>query len=105
MNEELLRQRVLNFLEVFYAGDLDVALDRCTDDVAFFSNAPIDILPHMGVHRGKAELRGMWETIYARYSYSPADIRRDHRFVDVLSLSPRGHRVVDLTRFHDTCPI
>jgi uncharacterized protein len=68
MNEELLRQRVLNFLEVFYAGDVDAALERCTDDVAFFSNAPIDILPHMGVHRGKAELRSMWETIYARYS-------------------------------------
>jgi inward rectifier potassium channel len=47
----------------------------------------------------------MAETIYARYSYSPDDIRRDHRFVDVLSLSPRGQRVVDLTRFHDTCPI
>jgi inward rectifier potassium channel len=47
----------------------------------------------------------MAETIYARYSYSPDDIRRDHRFVDVLSLSPKGQRVVDLTRFHDTCPI
>ncbi|HTT98027.1 MAG TPA: ion channel [Rhizomicrobium sp.] len=47
----------------------------------------------------------MAETIYARYSYSPDDIRRDQRFVDVLSLSPKGQRVVDLTRFHDTCPI
>ena len=68
MNEELLRQRVLNFLEVFYAGDVDAALDRCTDDVEFFSNGPVDILPHLGGHQGKAELRGMWETVYARYS-------------------------------------
>jgi uncharacterized protein len=68
MSEDLLRQRVLNFLEVFYAGDLDAAIDRCTDDVEFFSSAPIDILPHMGLHRGKAELRSMWETIRARYS-------------------------------------
>ncbi len=67
MSEELLRQRVLNFLEVFYAGDLDGAVDRCTDDVEFFSSAPIDILPHMGAHRGKAELRSMWQTIHARY--------------------------------------
>jgi len=47
----------------------------------------------------------MAETIYARYAYGPDDIVRDHRFVDVLSLTPRGDRVVDLTRFHDTCPI
>jgi len=47
----------------------------------------------------------MAETIYARYSYGPDDIVRDHRFVDVLSLTPRGQRVVDLNRFHDTTPI
>jgi inward rectifier potassium channel len=47
----------------------------------------------------------MAETIYARYSYGPDDIVRDHRFVDVLSLTPRGQRMVDLTRFHDTVPI
>jgi inward rectifier potassium channel len=47
----------------------------------------------------------MAETIYARYSYTPDDIRRDHRFVDVLSLTPKGVRMVDLTRFHDTCAI
>ena len=68
MSEDLLRQRVLNFLEVLYAGDLDGAVERCTDDVEFFSSAPIDILPHMGAHRGKAELRSMWETVTTRYS-------------------------------------
>lgn len=47
----------------------------------------------------------MAETIYARYSYGPDDIVRDHRFVDVLSVTPRGQRMVDLTRFHDTVPI
>lgn len=46
----------------------------------------------------------MAEMIYARYSYGPDDIIRDHHFVDVLSMTPRGHRVVDLTRFHDTVP-
>ncbi|MBV9331929.1 MAG: ATP-sensitive inward rectifier potassium channel 10 [Alphaproteobacteria bacterium] len=45
------------------------------------------------------------ERIYARNSYTPADIRWDHRFVDVLSVSDSGRRVVDLTRFHDTEPV
>jgi inward rectifier potassium channel len=32
------------------------------------------------------------------------DIVWNRRFVDVLSRTPRGHRLVDLTRFHDTEP-
>ena len=68
MVDDLHRQRVLNFLETFYAGDIEGALSRCTDDVDFFANAPIDILPHMGHHRGKDELRTMWQTVHARYS-------------------------------------
>ena len=47
----------------------------------------------------------MAETIYARHSYGPDRIVRGHRFVDVLSLTPKGQRMVDLTRFHDTVPI
>jgi uncharacterized protein len=69
MVQELHRQRLLNFLDVFYAGDIEDALSRCTDDVDFFANAPIDILPHMGHHRGKAELRTMWKTVHSRYSH------------------------------------
>jgi inward rectifier potassium channel len=42
------------------------------------------------------------DRIYARHAYAPDEIRWDHRFVDVLSLTPRGMRLVDLTRFHDT---
>jgi uncharacterized protein len=68
MVENLHRQRVLNFLETFYSGDVEGALDRCTDDVDFIANAPIDILPHMGHRHGKAEIREMWQTIHARYS-------------------------------------
>ncbi|MBR0874404.1 nuclear transport factor 2 family protein [Bradyrhizobium tropiciagri] len=68
MDEDLNRQRVLNFLDVYYAGGIEGALDRCSDDVTFLANAPIDILPHMGQHRGKAALRQMWNTIHDRYS-------------------------------------
>ena len=33
MVESLNRQRVLNFLEVFYTGDVEGALSRCSDDI------------------------------------------------------------------------
>jgi inward rectifier potassium channel len=53
-------------------------------------------------------LSGVDETladrIYARHSYSVDDMVWNHRFIDVLSLTPDGRRVVDLTRFHDTEP-
>lgn len=62
------RERVLEFIDVLYSGDVEGALERCTDDVEALANAPIDILPHMGHRRGKAELRGMWEAVRARYS-------------------------------------
>jgi ketosteroid isomerase-like protein len=68
MAQDLNRQRVLNFLEAFYARDTEGALARCSDDVSFLANAPMDILPHMGSHQGKAEVRKMWQTIHARYS-------------------------------------
>ena len=68
MVEDLHRQRVLKFLDAFYSGDIEGALARCSDDVDFVANAPIDILPHMGHHRGKDELRTMWQTVHARYS-------------------------------------
>jgi hypothetical protein len=67
MVESLNRQRMLNFLDVFYSGDIEGALSRCSDDVEFFSNAPVDLLPHMGRHSGKADLREMWKTVHTRY--------------------------------------
>lgn len=54
-------------------------------------------------------LRGTDDTladlVYVRHAYTPDDIVWNHRFVDVLSVTSNGRRVVDLTRFHDTCPI
>jgi len=62
------RQRVLDLLAAITRSDLDAALSHCTDDVDFLTHAPIDVLPHMGPRRGKAELRRLWETVDARYS-------------------------------------
>ena len=68
MTEDLHRQRVLNFLEIYYSGDIEGALSRCTDDIEFIANAPIDLLPHMGHRHGTAAMREMWTTVHARYS-------------------------------------
>jgi uncharacterized protein len=69
MVEQLNRQRVLAFLDDFSAGDIEAALSRCSDDVDFLTHAPIDILPHLGPRRGKAELRQMWQAVHDRYSH------------------------------------
>jgi uncharacterized protein len=68
MVEQLNRQRVLNMLDTLYAGDIEGALARCTDDIDYLASAPIDILPHLGHHRGKAGVREMWRTVRSRYS-------------------------------------
>jgi ketosteroid isomerase-like protein len=68
MTDQLNRQRVLSFLDDFAAGDIEAALERCTDDVDFLTHAPIDILPHMGPRHGKAGMREMWKTVQDRYS-------------------------------------
>ena len=68
MVEQLNGQRVVNMLDTFYAGDIEGALARCTDDIDFVASAPIDILPHMGHRHGKDEVRKMWQTIHRRYS-------------------------------------
>jgi inward rectifier potassium channel len=51
-------------------------------------------------------LSGMDETvadqIFARHAYWHDEILWQKRFVDVISIAPSGHRVLDLTRFHET---
>ncbi len=75
MVENLNRQRVLNLLDEFYAGDIEGALARCSDDVELIAPAPIDVLPHMGRHRGKDAVRQMWQTVHARYSSLRHELR------------------------------
>jgi ketosteroid isomerase-like protein len=68
MAEDFCRQRVRSFLDAFRSGDIEAALSHCSDDIEFFANAPIDILPHLGHRHGKAEVREMWKTVHSRYS-------------------------------------
>jgi uncharacterized protein len=75
MLENINRQRVLNLLDIFYAGDIEGALARCTDDVEYIAPAPIDILPHLGHHRGKDNVRELWKTVHVRYSRMRYEVR------------------------------
>jgi uncharacterized protein len=68
MINELNKQRVVELISNFYAGDVEGALSLCSDEVDFFSNAPVDILPHLGHHHGKDDVRQMWKTVHERYS-------------------------------------
>ena len=51
-------------------------------------------------------LSGMDETIsdhiYDRHSYLAEEVLWNRRFVDVVSVAPSGHRMVDLYHFHET---
>lgn len=85
MTEQLNRQRVTTLLDAFYAGDIDRVLAQCSDDVEHFASAPIELLPHLGHHRGKAELRATWEAVHSRY----AEMR--HKVRDMIA---DGDRVV-----------
>lgn len=91
MIANLNRQRVLNFLETFVAGDVEGALSCCADDIDYLASAPIDILPHMGHHHGKDEARQLWQTVHARY---------DHLRHEVRTIVAEGDKVaVDLRAF------
>lgn len=68
MTEDKNRQLVQDFLNTLYSGDIEATLARCTDDIEFIANAPVDLLPHLGHRRGKAEMREMWNAVLARYS-------------------------------------
>ncbi len=44
------------------------------------------------------------QRIHARYSYLAEDILWDRRFVDILTITPDGRRIVDYGLFHDVEP-
>ena len=94
MAETKSRQLVLHLLDTYYAGDIDGALAGCTDDLEYFAPAPIDILPHMGQHRGKDEVRKAWQTIRSRYS----DMRHEVRTIVAEDDAVAAHVRVFLTK-------
>jgi ketosteroid isomerase-like protein len=75
--EQLNRQHVLDVLAMLYAGDIEGALAKCSEDVDHFVAAPVDLFPHLGARRGKQQVRAMWQTILSRYS----DLRHEVRSI------------------------
>ncbi len=45
------------------------------------------------------------QTIHARHSFVASEILWNMKFVDIISRTPQGKRVVDYTRFHDVKPV
>jgi inward rectifier potassium channel len=43
--------------------------------------------------------------VHALHEYTAADLHFDHRFVDVVTDSEDGTRIIDLTRFHEVVPV
>lgn len=62
------RQRIADFCKIFYSLDLENAMAFYADDVDYVSHVPVDILPHLGQRRGKAEIRDTFARVYSRYS-------------------------------------
>ena len=44
------------------------------------------------------------QTVHARHSYHPHEIRFGHRFVDIFRVEEDGRRVIDYGHFHATAP-
>lgn len=45
------------------------------------------------------------QTVYARHSYILNEIHWEHKFVDIIAITPDGYRSVDYTKFHQTVAI
>ena len=45
------------------------------------------------------------QTVHSRYSYISEEILWNMRFVDILSFTPDGKRVVNMSHFHDVIPM
>jgi limonene-1,2-epoxide hydrolase len=67
MHQSLARQRVLDYLTAFYAGDTAGAQDCCDDEIDSITYAPIELFPHLGHKHGKAWVAEAIRIQQARY--------------------------------------
>jgi ketosteroid isomerase-like protein len=65
---ELNRQRVLNFFDAFYSGEIEAALACCDDEYDCITHAPIELFPHLGHKHGKNWIAEAIRTQQTRYS-------------------------------------
>lgn len=75
--------------------------------------SPLYGLTHEDLARDDAEIivsltgidETMSQTVHARYSYLPHEVRWHHRFVDILGRTDQGRRFIDYGKFHHTDPL
>jgi uncharacterized protein len=67
MDDQQTRQRVLEYLEAFYAGDLPRTLDCFDDEIDIITYAPVELFPHLGHKHGKAWVPEAIQTQMKRY--------------------------------------
>lgn len=75
MVEDLHRQRVLNFLDAYYAGDIEAAQACCDDEFDSITHAPIELFPHLGHKHGKDWIAKIIQTQQRRYSSRSYEIK------------------------------
>jgi inward rectifier potassium channel len=80
---------------LFHVIDKDSPLYRLTPSDLTESDALL-VLNVGGVDESSAQ------QLYARHVYSWRDIRWQHRYKDITSVSPQGRFLLDYTKFHET---
>ena len=68
MADDLNRQRMLQFLDAFYAGDTEAATACCDAELDSITYAPIELFPHLGHKHGNAWIAEAIWTQQQRYS-------------------------------------
>ena len=104
MTADQTKQRVLSFLEAFYAGDI-AGLERCCHDaLTSITYTPVEIFPHHGFKQGKSWITQavrIQEERYSRRTYELQTIMvEDHRAATIVEAhltKRRDERVVNLT--------
>jgi uncharacterized protein len=67
MAEPSSRQRILDYLDACYSGDLDRTAAFYDDDIDFICYAPIELFPALGQKRGKAAMIDSIADMHARF--------------------------------------
>jgi uncharacterized protein len=68
MADDLNRERLLKFLDAFYAGDTETATACCDEEIDSITYAPIELFPHLGHKHGHAWVIGAIQAQQQRYS-------------------------------------
>lgn len=75
MVENSHRQCVLDFIDAFYAGDIERAISCCDDELDTVTQAPIDLFPNLGQKHGKAWVGDAIRAQQSRYSSRTCEVK------------------------------